>query len=321
MPVWGKVLTPEQLNALVSYTLSASKAGGAGAGAQLFVQNCSACHGQFGEGGPNPSRPGDIISPISSAEFLKTRDDVTLRSIISQGQPDFGMSPFGTTNGGPLSDDEIDSIVAFIRSWQANPPVELPAVAATPAQPPLTGAQIYAGVCSRCHGANGEGGIGTALADPEFQASYDDKALFDMISQGRIASPMIGWSKILSPDQINQLVQFIRTLQPVAAKPTGTPSVAPSFSKQILPLLNDKCSFCHGTTNQLGGWDASSYQSVMTTGVHGPVVTPGNVNGSLLAQKVRGFQTSGNMMPPTGLMSDTDVRLILDWIATGAADN
>ncbi len=324
MPVWGKVLTPEQLNALVSYTLAASKTGGTGAGALLFAENCSGCHGQFGEGGPNPSRPGDIISPISSAEFLKTRDDVTLRAIISQGQPEFGMSPFGTTNGGPLSDDEIDAVVAFVRSWQANPPVALPtevAVVATPVPVPLSGAKIYADVCSRCHGVYGEGGTGTALADPEFQSNYDDKALFDMISKGRIASPMIGWGEILTHDQIDQLVQFIRSLQPAAAKPTGTPSVAPSFSKQILPLLNERCSFCHSAKTQLGGWDASSYKNVMTTGVHGPVVVPGNINGSLLAQKVRGFQTSGNIMPPTGLMSDAEVRVLLDWIATGAADN
>ncbi len=321
MPVWGKVLTPEQLDALVSYTLSASKAGSASAGADLFAQNCAGCHGQFGEGGPNPSRPGDIILPISSAEFLKTRDDVTLRAIISQGQPNFGMSPFGTANGGPLSDDEIDSIVAFVRSWQANPPVEMPTGVPTPVQPALSGAQIYADVCSRCHGVNGEGGIGTALADPEFQSNYDDKALFDMISKGRIASPMIAWGEILTPDQINQLVQYIRTLQPAGAKPTPTPSVAPSFSKQILPLLNDKCSTCHGANTQLGNWDASSYKSVMTTGVHGPVVVPGDLNGSLLARKIRGFQLSGNMMPPTGLMSEADIRLILDWIVTGAADN
>ena len=323
MPVWGKVLTAAQLDALVSYTLATSGGGGAGAGAQLFAQNCSGCHGQFGEGGPNPSRPGDIILPISSADFLKTRDDVTLRSIISQGQPDFGMSPFGSANGGPLSDDEIDAIVAFVRSWQANPPVVVPteAVVATPVPAPLNGAQIYADVCSRCHGLNGGGGIGTALSDPEFQAAYDDKTLFAMISQGRIASPMIGWGKILSPDQINQLVQYIRTLGSATAQPTGTPSVAPSFSKQILPLLNDKCSSCHNANTQLGGWDATSYQSVMTTGVHGPVVVASNVTGSLLAQKIRGFQTSGNAMPPSGLMSEPNVRLLLDWIATGAADN
>ena len=40
---------------------------------------------------------------------------------------------------------------------------------------------------------------------------------------------------------------------------------------------------CHGT---LGGWDASSYQAATTTGDHAPVVTPGDVEKSLLAQAI-----------------------------------
>jgi mono/diheme cytochrome c family protein len=59
--------------------------------------------------------------PISSSEFLKTRDDATLRAIISQGQPNSGMSPFGSSNGGLLEDDEIDAIIAYMRSWEENP--------------------------------------------------------------------------------------------------------------------------------------------------------------------------------------------------------
>ncbi len=52
MPVWGNILTAEQLDALVNYTYEASKGGGTGIGAALFAQNCSVCHGQFGEGRP-----------------------------------------------------------------------------------------------------------------------------------------------------------------------------------------------------------------------------------------------------------------------------
>ena len=138
MPVWGNILTSEQLDALVKYTYEASKGGGTGIGATLFAQNCSACHGQFGEGGPNPSRAGDIIPPISTAEFLKTRDDTTIRNIISLGQPDLGMSPFGDANGGPLNDDQLDALVEYIRSWEANPPVQEPPQFPTPTPPPAS---------------------------------------------------------------------------------------------------------------------------------------------------------------------------------------
>ena len=125
MPVWGDVLTPEQLDALVTFTVAAAEGTSVEVGQELYGQSCAACHGEFGEGGPNPSRAGDIIFPISTAEYLKTRDDSTIRAIIAQGQPNYGMSPFGSAFGGPLEDEDVDAVVAFIRSWEADPPVEL----------------------------------------------------------------------------------------------------------------------------------------------------------------------------------------------------
>ncbi|HLB46872.1 MAG TPA: c-type cytochrome [Anaerolineales bacterium] len=319
MPVWGDILTPEQLDALVAYTLSASKGTGAAAGAQLFADNCAGCHGLFGEGGPNPSRADDTIAPISSAEYLKTRDDITLRSVIAQGQPNFGMSPFGSAYGGPLSDDQMDAIVAFMREWEANPPVELPSEV-SPGQAALTGAQIFADVCSRCHGPDGEGGIGLALGDPAFQDRYDDQALFDTISNGHEATSMIAWGEILTTDQIQQLVRFIRSLKPSGAETTGTPGAPPSFSEEVLPLMQAKCSACHSKSVKLGGWDSSSYETVMTTGDNGPVVTAGDPTSSLLAQKVLGTQAQGDIMPPGGLMPENEIQLIVDWIAAGAPE-
>ncbi|MEK7278053.1 MAG: c-type cytochrome [Chloroflexota bacterium] len=314
MPVWGDVLTPEQLGALVAYTLSASTGTGVEAGAQLFTDNCSGCHGQFGEGGPNPTRAGDIIAPISSAEFLKTRDDITLRAIISQGQPNFGMSPFSASFGGPLSDDEVGAIVTFIRSWEANPPVELPPEVAQ-AQAALTGAQIFGDVCSSCHGVMGEGGIGPALADPATQGRYTDQQLFDTISQGHETTSMIAWGTILTSDQITQLASYLRSLPAVGSTPEPG-----SFSAMTL-LLQTECATCHNNETQLGGWDASTYAAVMTSGDHAPVVAAGDVENSLLAQKVLGTHTQGARMPPSQLLPQSDIQPILDWIAAGALDN
>ena len=59
----------------------------------------------------------------------------------------------------------------------------------------------------------------------------------------------------------------------------------------------------------------------MSTGDHAPTVIAGDVDGSLLAQKIRGTQTQGVMMPPGGLMPEDEIQAILDWIAAGAPDN
>jgi mono/diheme cytochrome c family protein len=314
MPVWGTILTSEQLDALVSYTLEAARGAPLELGQDLFAKNCTVCHGDFGEGGPNPTRPGDIIAPISSAEFLETRDDATLRAIISQGQPNFGMSPFGTAYGGPLSDEEIDSLVAFIRSWAEKPPVELPPeIVSRPLS--IEGPDIYAEVCAQCHGDSGEGLIGPSLVDPLFQSSNTDDQIFNTINQGHEATAMIGWGEILSADQINQLVSYIRQLGGGNTEP-GPGEV--SFTNDVLPVLDAKCAVCHGS---LGGWDASSYSSVMGSGDNAPVITPGDPDASLLIEKLRGTQSSGAQMPPTGPLPQDEIQTIVDWVAAGAPDN
>ncbi len=235
MPVWGKILTPEQLDALVKYTLAASTGKGTEAGAQLFAKNCAPCHGLYGQGGLNPGRVGDMITSISSSDFLKTRDDITLRNIISLGQPDSGMTAFSSSNGGSLSDDQIDALVAYIRSWETNPPPELPTPTAAPTQPSAT-----------------------------------------------------------------------------ASAPTGQ-SV---FAEKILPILQAKCQMCHSSSTKLGGWDATSYDTVMTSGENAPVVIAGDTEHSQLAQRIQGLNVG--IMPPGGSLPQDEIQVILNWIADGA---
>jgi mono/diheme cytochrome c family protein len=318
MPVWGKILTAEQLDALVSYTLSAARGTSLEVGQELFSQNCAPCHGGLGEGGANPARPDDVIAPISSGEYLKTRDDSTLRAIIAQGQPNFGMSPFGTAFGGALDDEEIDAIVAYMRSWESDPPVELPPEV-TMNTISLDSAQIYAELCAQCHGEQGEGLIGPALSDAKFQAENTDQEIFDTVNLGHEATAMIGWGEILSAEQIQQLVGLIRQFEPAGAagEPTAELEI-PSFTTDVLPIFETKCKMCHGT---LGGWDSTNYETVMSTGDHAPVIVPGDAVGSLLAQKILGTHSEGAIMPPSGKLPDAEIQVILDWLSAGAPEN
>ncbi len=313
MPVWGNVLTKEQIDALVSYIVSASQGTSTQRGQSLFAQNCAPCHGDFGEGGPSPADPNKIIPPIGTADFLNTHDDTTLFQVISQGQPDQGMSPFGSANGGNLDDDQINSIVAYLRSWQANPPVTNPTqFTALPVSMPA--AEIYGKICAQCHGQNGEG---TKVGPPLNDLSDDtDLEISDVISHGITNTTMLAFGNILSEDQINAIVAIIRQFPSPQATPQPTPA-NPTFNATILPIFQKDCTMCHGT---LGGWNATSYQSVMTTGDHGPVIKPGDVANSLLAQKLQGTMTEGGIMPPGGKLPDATIQIILDWIAAGAPE-
>jgi len=314
MPVWGEVLTDAQLDALVRYTLSAAEGTSTQVGRELFSQYCASCHGEFGEGGVNPARPGDVIAPISTAEYLRTRDDITLKAIISQGQPNFGMAPFGTSFGGPLEEDQIDAIVAFMRSWEANPPVELPPEIETGGVA-VAGEEVYLDLCAQCHGDQGEGGIGPALRAAEFQRNNSDQEIFDSISLGHPATPMIAWGEVLTSDQIWELVEVIRSL---SGTEDGAATGPPTFVNDVLPIFEDSCIVCHGS---LGGWDGSTYEAALGTGDHSPVIIPGDPDNSLLVQKMLGTQTVGDIMPPAGLLPDRQVQVIIDWVEAGAPES
>jgi hypothetical protein len=90
-----------------------------------------------------------------------------------------------------------------------------------------------------------------------------------------------------------------------------------TFDTDILPIFQKYCVMCHGT---LGGWDGTSYQAAITSGDHAPVIIPGDVENSLLAQKLLGTSAFGEIMPPGGKLPDATIEVILDWIKAGAAE-
>jgi len=316
MPVWGQVLTAEQIDALVAYTIQSAEGTGEGAGRALYVQNCASCHGDFGEGGPNPSMAGDIIAPISTAEYMKTRDDATLRAIISQGQPNFGMSPFGLSFGGPLDEGEIDTLVAYMRSWESNPPVEVPPEISVETVS-LSGSEVYQNLCAQCHGDTAEGGFGPSLRSAEFRDNNSQEEIFETINLGHEATAMIAWGEILSASQINEVVEFILSLPVSEGGSTGEVS----FAVTIKPAFDSYCLACHNESFTQGGWLSTSYDEVINSGENGPSVIAGDADNSLLAQKLLGTQSMGNKMPPVSDMPQDLIQAVLDWINAGAPNN
>jgi cytochrome c553 len=204
-----------------------------------------------------------------------------------------------------------------MRTWEEDPPVELPPeIEISTEIISLDTREIYSQLCAQCHGPEGEGGIGPSFQDPDFQAANTDDEIFDSINLGHEATAMIGWGDVLSSDQIQQLVQLIRTFSSTSTDQPSTSQV--SFSRDVMPIFEEECISCHGS---LGGWDASTYEAVMESGNNAPVVIPGDAENSLLAQKMLGQQTIGNIMPPDGLLSIDVIQVIIDWIDQGALDN
>ncbi len=115
------------------------------AGQDLYSVNCVECHGADGEGGEVigvEGLEGYIMKAINTKDELYTRDDASLNEIVSYGQPDLGMTPFGRAYGGALGPSDIEAIVTFMRyTWDDR--VELPKeVAAAGAIPTVAPGQV-----------------------------------------------------------------------------------------------------------------------------------------------------------------------------------
>jgi mono/diheme cytochrome c family protein len=149
MPAWslanGGPLTPAEIDSLVGYILSwqtggapqitpqpsatlvppitpiPNVAGDPNHGAVLFAENCAMCHGAQGQG-----RTGATLAK----DWPGIRPDLNIRNTIAGGISGSLMPAWGQANGGPLSEVDIDDLVAFLLALEgANPVVQVSPVA------------------------------------------------------------------------------------------------------------------------------------------------------------------------------------------------
>ncbi len=77
------------------------------------------------------------------------------------------------------------------------------------AAPASGGAQLYSANCAGCHGVDGGGGLGPALAGEVTTAFPDIEDQITLVSEGRGSMPAFGGD--LSEEQLRQLVEYTRT--------------------------------------------------------------------------------------------------------------
>ncbi len=200
-------------------------------GARLYAENCAVCHGANGEG-----RVGATLAK----NWPSIRPDLRVRDTIENGIAGSPMPAWGQKNGGPLSEAEIEALVAYILSWESGGPRLIPPTPTFIPRPRLTpppqvegdpnrGALLFDQNCVVCHGPNGEGRVGARLAKP-WSSIRPDLEIKSAITNGISGSPMPAWSQAqggpLSEAEINDLVAFVLTLPPVeveAFSPTPSP--------------------------------------------------------------------------------------------------
>lgn len=158
MPAWsqarGGPFSEQEIDALVYYILSwqtggppaitpgptltprppitpvANVVGDPNHGGILFEQNCAVCHGPHGEG-----RVGATLAK----SWAGVRPDLNIKTTIANGIPGSVMPAWSQEKGGPLAEQDINDLVAFILSQPATSVVQAqsPAAAPEPATPSI----------------------------------------------------------------------------------------------------------------------------------------------------------------------------------------
>lgn len=100
-----------------------------------------------------------------------------------------------------------------------------------------------------------------------------------------------------------------------AQEKTRSAGPTPTFERDIRPLLQAKCSRCHGESVHRSDLDLSTHAGIRKGGESGAVIVAGKPDESPLFEKIH----SGKMPPKKkDRLSETEVELVRRWIAAGA---
>ena len=231
VPTEAPTLTPEPTEAPTEVAVAAAyDADTVAHGASVYAGICSACHAPNARGIPGLGK--DLIA----SEFVHgLSDDELLQFIIVGRQPwDEGNTTgvaMPARGGNPaLSDDDIRSVIAFIRTETDNAglggavvsqptsaaevvgnpttvsatvtpaptaaPINVPSedtVVNLPPVAPRDGATSYAQLCAGCHGANGEGSLNNGSAINDSDLLSDDEAYSDFLTAIEPIAPNQGF--------------------------------------------------------------------------------------------------------------------------------
>jgi len=216
---------------------------------------CAGCHGSVGQGGATTY---SITTPLGATEsvtwqvpalntvLLRFTPD-TVYDIIDYGRANTPMPAWGLDGGGPMNDQQINDLVAYLTSIQLTPQQALQA----DAKIGTNGATIFDNFCARCHtkgysyaepdlpgggayGPNLTGGdelrqfpniadqIDYVTKGATFGKAYGTRGIGSLAPQPQLVAGTVGaamqgggmpyFEDMLSPAQIMAVVNYERTL-------------------------------------------------------------------------------------------------------------
>jgi mono/diheme cytochrome c family protein len=175
---------------------------------RLYMQNCSACHGENGSGGP----AFDLANP----NYQALVSDASLSRWITDGMPGTQMPAFGESAGGFLTPQQVDTLVDGMRSRWAHADgnvTDMPSYSSNATGNAEQGHQIFQVSCSSCHQQGQQ-----KITDTSYLALVNDQSLRTIVIAGR---PDLGQpdSKQVRPGQpltdqdVSDIVAYLHSLR------------------------------------------------------------------------------------------------------------
>jgi mono/diheme cytochrome c family protein len=183
----------------------------------IYSMNCSGCHGADGQKGP-----GRVLN---NALYLTVSTKENIRSILVHGRPGTLMPAFAKSNGGPLTDKQIDILVYGIEGAWAKPftAQNIPSYDGAGLTGDVDrGRKLFGKACFACHA---KGGVAGPLNDGTYLALSSNQNLRTSIIVGRPDFPgvpmpdyrSLNMGHALSDQDIADLVSFLSSLRPAGS--------------------------------------------------------------------------------------------------------
>ena len=216
-------------------------------GRAIYARTCSVCHGERGNGASwaaaNMSKPPEnFTSPDSRAKLNRTR----MIASVSHGRPDTAMPGFGSQLNQSDIEAVVDYVRAAFMQASAGEGISGTYAHGTPAATtsapakhehhhtgktnmkapmpkglvgdPRRGGRFYQQNCATCHGKDGDGrGPRAYFINPKprnflhagSRAELNRPELYEHIGEGVRGTEMPAWDKVLTPQQIADVAEYV----------------------------------------------------------------------------------------------------------------
>ena len=175
---------------------------------RLYKQNCSACHGESGSGGPAL----DLANP----RYQTLVDDASLRRWITSGMPGTQMPAFGESAGGFLTPLQVDVLVAGMRArWdhKDHGAADMPPYSSSAVGDIEQGQDIFRVSCSSCHQQGQQ-----KITDASYLSLVSDQSLRSIVIAGRPDLGHPDWKQVrhgqpLTDQDVSDVIAYLHSLR------------------------------------------------------------------------------------------------------------